>query len=266
MADGVYHVTARGTERSPIYLDDADRSAFVRRLDRVIDRFGWRCLDFCLMPNHLHLLVRTPQPNLPRGAQQLIGGYAQWFNRRHERIGPLFAGRYGAVLVQRDAHLLEILRYIALNPVRAGLVGDATRWRWGGHAAILGHRRPEPFLAVEEVHELFAAQGAADGARAYAEFVAATGETRYAATGAAFGDAGFLRSVLPDSRPYPDVPVAVWGPGRPPLADLLGDRSSESALRAYRVHGYTMPEIATVLGCHVATVSRRVADVERRSA
>lgn len=101
-------------------------------------RFDWRCLAYCLMDNHFHLLVRTPLANLPRGMQQINSGHAQAYNRRHGRTGPLFERRYGAALVQEDVHLLEIFRYIALNPVRAGLCREPEDYAWSSHAALAG--------------------------------------------------------------------------------------------------------------------------------
>src|SRR5690242_13743227 len=97
VANGVYHVFARGNSRAPIYLDDDDRRIYLWMLARVVLRQGWRCLAYCLMTNHVHLLLETPEPNLSHGMQQLHGGYALSFNARHGRIGHVFQGRYGAV-------------------------------------------------------------------------------------------------------------------------------------------------------------------------
>jgi len=117
---GIYHVTARGNERRWIFRDDADRLAFLDVLARVLDRFGWLCLAYCLMGNHYHLLVETPRPNLARGMRQLNGVYAQRFNRRHNRVGHLTQGRYGAVLVEGVVQLVidELLEArLPLRPV-----------------------------------------------------------------------------------------------------------------------------------------------------
>lgn len=103
---GVYHVSARGNERSPFYRDDGDRRCFLELVAHVRVRYGWRVFSYCLMTNHYHLLVQTPEPNLARGMSHLNGVYAQWFNCRHGRVGHLFQGRYGARLVQADEHLL----------------------------------------------------------------------------------------------------------------------------------------------------------------
>ena len=261
VADGTYHVTARGNERRAIVIDDLDRHVFLRLLGRTIDRFNWRCLSYCLMDNHFHLLIRTPEPNLPRGMQQLKGSFAQSFNRRHARVGHLFAGRYGAQLIQRDAHLLTVFRYIALNPVTAGVCDRPEGWRWSAHAALLGKADAQPFLAVGEALTLFGGAAAHD---AYGRFVATDDVSCELPASAAAGDSAFLRAVLPERRPDPEIPLREWGAGRPPLDEILasGDRGAAIA-RAYRDHGYPMTAIARHLGCHVSTVSRSLRVRER---
>jgi putative transposase len=253
VADGIYHVTARGIARNEIYLDDHDRRLFLHILVRTLERFSWRCLSYCLMPNHFHLLIRTPIPNLSRGIARLKGGYAQAYNRRHERIGPLFAGRFSARLVQRDRHLLETFRYIALNPVVAGLCEGPSSWRWGAHPALAGEQKAPEWLAVEEAHGWF------DGVAAYSAFVAEQSDPPAPARGVVLGDDDFRRRHLPARRPGSEFAEHDWGDGRPKLAELLRDGGSgKSIAAAYRTHGYTMRSIASFLGRHVCTVSRRL--------
>ena len=122
----VYHVTSRGNARKKIFLDDIDRDEFLATLGWVVERFGWGCHAYCLMDNHFHLLIETPKPNLSLGMRQLNGVYTQRFNRRHKRVGHLFQGRFKAILVERDSYLLELARYIVLNPVRIP-IGDRPR-------------------------------------------------------------------------------------------------------------------------------------------
>ena len=102
--------------------DDQDREAFLATLHRVADRYNWLCRAYCLMDNHYHLLIETPDGNLSLGMRQLNGVYTQLFNRRHSRVGHLFQGRFKAIVVQKDSHLLEACRYVVLNPVRAKIV------------------------------------------------------------------------------------------------------------------------------------------------
>jgi REP element-mobilizing transposase RayT len=143
-------VTARGNRRQQIFSDDHDRARFVELLAEVVAQTGWRCHGFCLMPNHYHLLVETPEPNLSVGMYRLNGLYAQWFNRRHEVDGHLFQRRFHSVLVESNWHLVELCRYIVLNPVRAGLCAHPREWRWSSYRATIGvgARRPS-FLTLD---------------------------------------------------------------------------------------------------------------------
>jgi putative transposase len=267
VADGVYHATARGIARDSIFADDRDRRAFLRVLERTISRFDWRCLSYCLMPNHFHLLLRTPRPTLSRGMAQLKSGYAQAYNRRHERIGPLFAGRYGARLVQRDAHLLEVFRYIALNPVTAGLCASPSSWPWSAHAALARERSAPRWLAANEARAFFDDSVFPEAAEGYRAFVSESSEADRSPDGVVFGDDEFRRRHLPDVRPGSEFAERDWGDGRPDLDHLLRDGGSgESIALAYCKHGYTMASIAAALGCHVCTVSRRLRAYESRHA
>ena len=134
----VWHVTCRGNERRDVFRDDADRGRFLDILGRTVSLFRWRLHAFVLMGNHYHLLVETPEPTLSRGMRQLNGVYTQAFNRAHRREGHLFQGRFKAILVEKEAHLLELCRYVVLNPVRAGLVRTAKGWPWSSYRATAG--------------------------------------------------------------------------------------------------------------------------------
>jgi putative transposase len=135
---GLYHVTSRGDRREPIVEDDADRRAWVELLGHTCDRFNWRVHAWCLMTNHYHVVVETPEGNLCSGMRHLNGVWSQQFNRRHGRVGHVFQGRFKAIIVQREAYLLELARYVVLNPVRAGMVADAAAYAWSSHRAVLG--------------------------------------------------------------------------------------------------------------------------------
>jgi putative transposase len=158
IAGGTHHVTARGNGRQTVFRDDADRRAFLSLVREVVERWEWKCLTYCLMDNHFHLLVTTPEPTLAVGMQRLNGRYAQHFNARHRQSGHLWQGRYHSELVQRDSHLLEAVRYIALNPVRSGLCERPEAWRWGAHRALAG-LEPAAFVAVPETLGYFASNG-----------------------------------------------------------------------------------------------------------
>ena len=115
---GVYHITSRGNGQQEIFLTEADRELFLDLLGQAIDRFQWLCHAYCLMANHYHLLIETPEANLSRGMRHLNGVYTQRFNRQHQRGGHVFQGRYKAIVVQKDSHLLALCRYVVLNPGR----------------------------------------------------------------------------------------------------------------------------------------------------
>ena len=146
---GIYHVTARGNDRQAIFGDDADRSRFLIVLASVVARYRVRCHAYCLMGNHYHALLQTPEGNLSTAMRQLNGVYTQRFNRRHERSGHIFQGRYGAQLVDGHAHLHEVCRYVVLNPVRAGLVEHPRDWAWSSYRATAGETAPPGFLTVD---------------------------------------------------------------------------------------------------------------------
>ena len=151
-----YHVTSRGNARQKIHSDDRDRAQFLVTLAGGVDRYAWRCHAYCLMPNHYHLLIETPKPTLSLGMRQLNGLYTQVYNRRHGRVGHLFQGRFKAILVEKEAYLLELLRYVVLNPVRAGLVRRPGAWRWSSYDAFVGAAPCPPWLNMDWVLDQFA--------------------------------------------------------------------------------------------------------------
>ena len=147
IAGAAYHITARGVARQPLFRDDRDRAQFLKLLDDVVARHEWACHAFVLMTTHYHLLVRTPNPDLARGMQRLNACYAQHFNRRHGQTGHRFERRYHSVLIESDSQVLELIRYLALNPVRAGACREAAAWRWSSYAVIVRRERPPSCLA-----------------------------------------------------------------------------------------------------------------------
>lgn len=145
----VYHVTSRGNARQDIVADDRDRTQWLTLLAHVVDRYGWLCHAYCLMDKNYHLLVETPQPNLSLGMRQLNGRYTQAYNRRHERMGHLFQGRFTAILVEKDAHLLELCRYVVLNPVRAELVSHPRQWARSSYWATVRESTAPVWLTTD---------------------------------------------------------------------------------------------------------------------
>lgn len=168
----VYHLTARGNRREAIFLDDTDRARFLELLAREVEHQGWRLYAYCLMGNHYHLLVETPEGNLVAGMRRLNGVYTQAFNRRHGRVGHVLQGRYKSILVDKDAYLLELARYIVLNAVRAGMVERAEDWPWSSYRATAGLTDAPPWLAAEAIWRQFGPDRAR-AQQAYRRFVRA---------------------------------------------------------------------------------------------
>jgi REP element-mobilizing transposase RayT len=148
-------VTARGNERRDIFRDDRDRDRFLSVLERTVGLFRWRLHAYVLMGNHYHLVLETPEPTLSRGMRQLNGIYTQAFNRIHRRTGHLLQGRFKAVLVEKEAHLLELCRYVVLNPVRAGVVRTAKDWLWSSYRATTGLAKAPAWLETGWTLEQF---------------------------------------------------------------------------------------------------------------
>lgn len=228
---GIHHITLRGNRGAPIFLDDGDRAFFLGELDRAARRYAWTWLSYCLMSNHAHLVIETPQTTLGVGMRQLAGGYAQRFNKRHGMYGHLFQERYGSVLVRNDAQFAQLLRYVAFNPVKAGLCDAPEQWPWSSHRALLT-RATWVRAATTRIDSLL---GCWNGEPA----------TRYERL---FASDNWLARQFGDESP--------WS-ARPPLGDLLSSYGDDDGMRAARAHGYRLSEIAAALGLHESTVSRR---------
>lgn len=266
---GLYHVTARGNGRQTLFADDADCERFLKVLTLVVARYHLLCHAHCLMGNHYHLLLETPDANLSLAMRQLNGVYSQAFNRRHERPGHVLEGRFHAQVVDKDAYLREVCRYIVLNPVRAGLVAHPRDWPWSSYRATAGEVPSQPFLTVDWVLSLAGTATRSDAERRYMEFVDAglgematslepVGTRPFVGTA---GDLGPVRERIGGATSIVEVPRAQRFALRPDLAVLFAkvesrdDRDARCVL-AVREYGYTMRAIAQFLGVHYATVSR----------
>jgi REP element-mobilizing transposase RayT len=166
---GIYHVIFRGNGGQDVFLNDADRYRFYLLLQEGTCRFGYRVHAFCLMTNHIHIALQVGDIPLSRGMQNLSFRYTRWINWREKRTGHLFQGRYKAVLVERDSYLLELVRYIHHNPVRAGLVTTDEEYPWSGHRAYLG-QEVLPWLTTDWILAQFG-KSAAQARTAYMAFV-----------------------------------------------------------------------------------------------
>jgi putative transposase len=265
----IYHVTSRGNARAPIYPHHGDRREFLDLLGVVVDRFHWLCHGYCLMDNHYHLLLETPDGNLSAGMRHLNGVFTQRVNRRHGRVGHLFQGRFKAILVDRDAYLLELCRYVVLNPVRAGLVASPDDYLWSSYRATVGDHPLPPWLTTDWVLSQFGARRGVAQER-YRQFVRAGLETPNpweALRGqVVLGAEEFVERLAPllrGSGVLKEVPRVQRFADRPALEALFAglparSRAARNARirRAHRDHGYTLKEIADHLGLHYTTVSK----------
>ena len=174
VAGGVFHVYARGNDRRDLFLDQLDHERYLRLLARSVHHCRWGLLSYCLMSNHLHLLVETPETNLGKGMQQIHSPYAQAFNKRHGRCGHVFQGRYGAVSVTDDPQLITVVRYIARNPVSGGLAAHPDEWLWSSHRAVKDATVRPDWLAAPRLLELLSGW-TADPLEAYAMLTSSEG-------------------------------------------------------------------------------------------
>jgi REP-associated tyrosine transposase len=138
LENGLYHLTGRGVRRLPLFVDDEDRLVYLAMVSRAVGRYGWLVHCYCLMPNHVHLLVETPNANVSAGMQWLHGRYAEHVNHRHRHEGHAFDRRFHSILVERESHLLELVRYIVLNPVRGGICGRPEFFPWSSYRELIG--------------------------------------------------------------------------------------------------------------------------------
>ncbi len=145
----IYHVTSRGDRQEAIYEGDADRQQWLDILSKICERYNWRVHAYCLMDNHYHILLETADGNLSKGMRQLNGVYTQYFNRQHNRVGHVYQGRYKAILVEKDSYLLELSRYVVLNPIRAGMIKNMDEWHWSSYLVTIGKLQPPDWLEVD---------------------------------------------------------------------------------------------------------------------
>jgi len=208
--DALYHVTTRGVQRSAIYLDDTDRDSFLALVARTLTSGNARAFAFCLMGNHYHLVLQTGDANLSTLMRRINSAYGLAFNRRHARCGHVFEGRFHAVHVDRDAYLLEVCRYVDLNPVQAALCDSPAQWAWSSYGAHVGIARVPPWLATAGLHGALMGQEPRDAVeidasrRRYASWVEEGREVRLwkrpLLDGRFLGDRAFVRRVEAHAR------------------------------------------------------------------
>lgn len=263
----LYHVTSRGDGREDIFLNDADRALFLDVLADVVGHFNWSVHAYCLMGNHYHLLVETPDGNLSQGMRQLNGVYTQRFNRRHQRVGHVFQGRYKAIIVQKDSYLLELARYIVLNPVRARMVRSAREWPWSSYRATTALTDTPPWLMTDWILCAFSTRRS----RAIEQYQAFVAEgCNWPSVWEQLKNQGYLgsdafvqeiqtRQAITDD--LSEIPLSQRRKPAMPLAHYAKQASGrdEAIALAYASGGYGLKEIGQHFGLHYSRVSRIVA-------
>ena len=265
-AGALYHVTSRGNARQDIYLNDFDRTVFLDHFKRACKRYDWSCHAYCLMSNHYHLLIETGGPTLSKGMKYINGGYTQAFNKQNKRVGHLFQGRFKAILVEKDAHLLELSRYIALNPVRAGMVRAAKDWPWSSYRATAGISDSPEYLIAEWVLSGFG-RNKMKAQQAYRTFVSeGRGQPspwENLTNQIYLGSDQFVDEVqckMKPDQPLDDIPKPQKQSPVKPLAHYQEKYPirNQAMAEAYMSGHYTLKIVGDFFGVSYATVSRAV--------
>lgn len=265
----MYHLTSRGNARAAIFRDDTDRLEFLAVLSSVVEQYNWWCHSYCLMDSHYHLLVETPDANLSAGMRQLGGVYTQRFNRRHSQVGHLFQGRYKSILVEKESYLLELCRYIVLNPVRARLSASPAGYPWSSYGATAGITNKVPFLCIDWILSQFGTTRE-NAQNRYRNFVMAgigkESPWKNLAGQSILGGEGFVEKLSPYLRGKSgemEIPRRARFAGRPRLSQLFPatqakPERNKAIARACLHYGYSQQEIASKVNLHYSTVSRIV--------
>ena len=238
LPDGAFHLIAHAVANEPLFFDDVDRKIYLGLLQITIERYHWRVVSFVLLDTHVHVLVIATTSDLSAGLWWLDWQYATIFNARHPtRRGHVFESRPKTKPIRDEAYFATVLRYIAMNPVKAYVCSSPEEYRWSAHRAIVGISQPLPFLALGDVDDLF---GGDQSAR-----------DRYEA---------FVLGEDPAEHPR----VRLWSEGpptvRPRLEEAVGTDADPAAIRAaHEEWGYTVREIAEAAAISIGTVSNRLA-------
>ncbi|MDP2318507.1 MAG: transposase [Acidobacteriota bacterium] len=261
----IYHVMSRGNRKSPIYDDAIDHRQFLDIVDIAAERYEVRVLADVEMNNHYHLVVDTPRGNLSAAMRYINGVYTQHVNRRHRRIGHVFGGRFVSRLVGDDVYLRTVVKYVAMNPVAAGLVTDPGDWAWSSYRATAGLAKPRSFLHLDWMEWVFECERRATAQSRYRSFVGSPTIGNESLGADVLGSAAFglsVRTHIGESMAHVSLPRGYRSLAQPSLNELFKDvgfsRSNRDSVirRAHVIHGYQLSDIARFLGMHPNSMSK----------
>lgn len=266
----IYHLTSRGDRREPIYEDDNDRLQWLDVLSRACERYNWRVYAYCLMDNHYHVLLETADGNLSKGMRHLNGVYTQYFNRQHNRVGHVFQGRYKAILVEKESYLLELSRYVVLNPIRARMIKDMNQWKWSSYQATSGKAQVPDWLETDWLLSQFGRQRKRARER-YIDFVREgiglpsvweNLQKQIFLGGESFVDQH--QEKINEKAELDDIPALQKRALSIPISDYQDKYKDDNIAikEAYLSGGYTMKNIGEHFGMHYTTVSRIIKKYE----
>lgn len=234
LPEAYYHITSRGNRKQDIFLSSLDHEYFLHLLKTAAADYTWRCHSYCLLTNHYHLLIETTNGGLSEGMHLINSGYSGEFNKRHHRTGHVFQGRYWSRLIKDDSDLLTVVRYTALNPLKAGLTTDPAAWKWSSYNALAGRVSSPPFLEESLVRSYFTSPDE-DGSGGYRAFIAERIPNALA------GDLNHLPSLEELLSECPDR-----------------ERMTRAMSAAHFDFGYSMKDIAAFLGLSPSSVTRGI--------
>ncbi|MDD3656344.1 MAG: transposase [Atribacterota bacterium] len=272
----VYHITARGNAKQNIFYKESDFANFLTILCKVVKRYHFILHYYCLMYNHYHLLIETPEGNLSRGMRQLNGVYTQYFNKKHQRVGHLFQGRYKAILVEKENYLLELSRYISLNPVRANLVQNLEEWNWSAYRQFIGLSNRISCLSTDWILGQFGIERNM-AINAYKNFILSGVDKKSPLQnikGQIFLGSNYftenVANLVEKHAELSEITRKQLYASRPSLQEIFQNKNNEKIqiekeiYKAYQKYGYTLKEIAQYLSLHYTTISRIIKKVENK--
>ncbi|MFC1787920.1 transposase [Patescibacteria group bacterium] len=265
----LYHVISRGNGYQNIFRNDKDCHKFLDWIESAVDIHNLICHAYCLMDNHYHLLIETPEGNLSKAMRDINGNYTQWFNARHKTVGHLFQGRYKAFVIEKEIYLLEVARYIALNPVRDNLVNHPREWKWSSYRYTAETKNQPVWLQSDWILGFFGKKKT-EARKQYRQFVKeGLGKNPYddASHGILLGSPQFIHwlweTQTNDKEELKEIPRQQRTVGRPSLEDLFYSvttiQERGNAIRFARKRcGYLNSEIARYLGLSNSTIGKIV--------